>query len=49
MNNAADTPTRVVAPAPVARKTDLFATFALALTLGAVAAQVVLVIWLGSR
>lgn len=37
------------APASVPRKADLFATFVLALTLGAVASQVALVIWLGSR
>lgn len=36
-------------PAPARYKTDLFATFVLALTLGAVASQFVLVIWLGSR
>jgi len=36
-------------PAPTPRKTDLFATFVLALTLGAIASQVLLVIWLGAR
>lgn len=32
-----------------AHKTDLFAVFVLALTIGAVASQLLLVIWLSSR
>lgn len=36
-------------PAAARYKTDLFAIFVLALTLGAVASQVALIIWLGSR
>lgn len=36
-------------PGALPRKMDLFATFVLALTVGAIVSQVAVIIWLGSR